>query len=288
MADDTVRGALRRARDRLTAADVEHAELEAEVLLRHALSPDALLNRASLYTRLVDLIDDASAGRYEALIERRLAHEPSPYITGRREFYGLDFKVTPDVLIPRPETELLVECALKARAAQSPEPVIVDVGTGSGAIAIAIASALPNARVIATDVSEAALAVARDNAVTNDVEGRVVLLLGDLLAPLDMPVDVIVANLPYVTTPDWEALEPELREHEPRLALDGGDDGLDLIRRLLAQTPAHLKQGGAVCLEFGIGQRDAIVALGRAAFPEARIEIYDDFSGIPRVIVVET
>ena len=285
---ETVRQALSRAWDRLTAADIEYAELEAEVLLRYALAPDRRLMRADLYTRLGDAIDNASAARYENLIARRLAHEPSAYITGHREFYGLDFHVTPDVLIPRPETELLVECALKTHAAQHPEPVIVDVGTGSGAIAIAIASALPNARVIATDVSEAALSVARVNAHKHEMEGRIVLLQGDLLSPIETAVDLVVANLPYVTTPDWQALEPELREHEPRLALDGGNDGLDLIRRLLTQAHSYLKPGGAVCLEFGIGQRDAIVALARAAFSDARIEVNDDFSGTPRVLVIET
>jgi release factor glutamine methyltransferase len=285
---ETVREALSRAWDRLTAADIEYAELEAEVLLRHALAPDRRLTRADLYTRLGDAMDNASAARYDALIERRLAHEPSAYITGHREFYGLDFRVTPDVLIPRPETELLVECALKTSAAQGSEPVIVDVGTGAGAIAVAIATALPEARIIATDVSETALSVARENASQHDMGGRIVFLQGDLLSPIETAVDVIVANLPYVTTPDWQALEPELRKHEPRLALDGGYDGLDLIRRLLAEAPSHLRPAGAVCLEFGVGQRDAIVTLARSAFPEGRFEVHDDFSGIPRVIVIET
>jgi release factor glutamine methyltransferase len=137
-------------------------------------------------------------------------------------------------------------------------------------------------------VSEAALAVARANAHRHKVERRIVFLAGDLLSPIETAVDLIVANLPYVTTPDWQALEPELREHEPRLALDGGDDGLDPIRRLLDQAPAHLKAGGAVCLEFGIGQREAILALAHAAFPKERIEVHNDFSGIPRLLVIET
>jgi release factor glutamine methyltransferase len=287
MADMTVREALSRAWDRLTAADIEYAELEAEVLLRHALSPHAPIARASLYTRLGDLIDDAAIDRYEALIGRRLDHEPSAYILGQREFYGLDFRVSPDVLIPRPETELVVESVLELPAA-SGRPVIVDVGTGSGAIGIALATALPDASIIGTDVSASALEIARDNARRHEVDGRILFLHGDLLSPLEAPVDVVAANLPYVTTGDWDALEPELHDHEPRLALDGGADGLDLIRQLLKQAPAYLRQGGAVVLEFGIGQRDAICELATDAFPSARITVHEDFSGIPRVLTIET
>jgi len=163
MANITVREILGRAWDRLTAADIEYAELEAEVLLRHALSPNAAMARAGLYSRLGDAIDDASIDRFEALIGRRMDHEPSAYIIGRREFYGLDFRVSPDVLIPRPETELLVETVLKLSAA-SGRSVTVDVGTGSGAIAITLATALHQAHLIATDASGPALELARDNA----------------------------------------------------------------------------------------------------------------------------
>jgi release factor glutamine methyltransferase len=287
MADITVREALSRAWDRLTAADIEYAELEAEVLLRCALSPHAPLARAGLYARLGDLIDDDAIDRYEALIDRRLDHEPSAYILGRREFYGLDFRVSPDVLIPRPETELVVERVLKLPAA-SGRPVIVDVGTGSGAIGIALATALPDASIIGTDVSASALELARDNARRHKVDGRILFLHGDLLSPLEAPVDVIAANLPYVTTGDWDVLEPELHDHEPRLALDGGADGLDLIRQLLKQAPDYLRTDGAVVLEFGIGQRDAIIALVRGAFPGAGITVVEDFSGIPRVLTIET
>jgi len=287
MADITVREILSRAWDRLTAADIEYAELEAEVLLRHALAPEAALARAGLYSRLGDAIDDVSIDRYEALIGRRLDHEPSAYIIGRREFYGLDFRVSSDVLIPRPETELLVETVLKLPAA-SGRSVIVDVGTGSGAIAIALASALHQAQLIGTDASGPALEIARYNARRHEYDDRIVFLEGDLLSPLEAPVDVIAANLPYVTTDDWVALEPELHDHEPRLALDGGADGLDLIRTLLKQASDYLRPGGALVLEFGIGQRDAICALASDAFPGARITVQEDFSAIPRVLTIET
>ena len=287
MADITIREALSRAWDRLTAADIEYAELEAEVLLRHALAAGAGMSRARLYTRLGELIGDDALDQYEALIGRRLDREPSAYIIGRREFYGLDLRVTPDVLIPRPETELLVETVLKLPPA-SGRSVIVDVGTGSGAIAIALATALPQAHLIATDLSDKALEIARDNARRHEVDDRILFLQGDLLSPLEAPVDVIAANLPYVTTGDWDALEPELHDHEPRLALDGGADGLDLIRTLLKQAPGYLRASGAVVLEFGIGQRDAIRALADDAFPGARIVVHDDFSAIPRVLTIET
>ncbi len=163
-----------------------------------------------------------------SLLERRLAHEPTAYIVGRREFYGLDLETTPAALIPRPETELLVREAIARRR----EPLlIVDVGTGNGAIAVALAVHLPQAALVAIDLSRGALALAVRNARRHGVESRVSFLQADLLAPLAQPADIIVANLPYVCTADWEALPPEIREHEPRCALDGGPDGLREIGR---------------------------------------------------------
>jgi release factor glutamine methyltransferase len=224
------------------------------------------------------------------LVRRRLSHEPSAYITGQREFYGLDFQVNRDVLIPRPETETLVETALELAAQQGPKGVgseqamrIGDIGTGSGAVAIALAVHLPSAHIFATDISPAALEVARDNAAHHGVEQRIEFLQGDLLEPLQTTVHLLVANLPYVRTDEWRELPPELRLHEPRLALDGGVDGLDLIRRLLAGASRALEPGGAVCLEFGTGQQNAILALAREAFASATIR--PDLVGRPRVLV---
>ena len=162
-------------------------------------------------------------------------------------------------------------------------PVITDMGTGSGAIAIALATQLPAARIYAIDSSAAALAVARRNAARHEADGRITFLKGDLLAPLPQRVDAIAANLPYVTTADWQALPPEIRDHEPRGALDGGADGLDVIRRMLERAPAHLLPGGAVCLEFGVGQEDALVGYARRFFGTAAV--LPDLGGRPRVLI---
>ncbi len=186
----TLRAAARAARDRLLASGVAdnevEAEIEAEVLLRHAIDADGKATKAYLYARYEDEIEPTADERFEALIARRLAHEPSAYITGRREFYGLEFKVTPDVLIPRPETELLVDSALKL-AQHEPQRTrlrIADIGTGSGAIAVALAKALPQAEVYATDASRAALAVATENARRHGVERRIAFRAGHLLTPI--------------------------------------------------------------------------------------------------------
>lgn len=285
----TGRGVLAEGRQRLEAGGIEDAVLEAEVLLRAAMGGEEPVSRAHLYQRLAEPLDVVSAGRFEAFLLRRLSHEPSAYITGHREFYGLDFIVSPDVLIPRPETELLVDTAAKAISGVTRrQPAVADIGTGSGAIAVALATRVPSAVVYATDASMAALAIARSNARRHGVESRIAFRHGDLLLPLDSRVDVIAANLPYVTTDDWRGLSPELREHEPRLALDGGQDGLDLVRALLRQAPRYLRAGGVVCLEFGVGQRDAIVEAARSAIPKATTNVIDDFAGIPRVLVVQT
>ncbi|HEX5370878.1 MAG TPA: peptide chain release factor N(5)-glutamine methyltransferase [Dehalococcoidia bacterium] len=283
----TLRQALLDARARLDAALIEEAELEADLLLRHAMGG---LGRAALFQRLGDSLDAATATCYEALLARRLAHEPSAYITGHREFYGLEFAVTSDVLIPRPETETLVEAVIELAKALPPAhrgPLIADVGTGSGAIAVALAVSLPCAEVWATDASWAALEVARSNARRNGVERRIALRHGDLLLPLDQRLDVIVANLPYVSSEDWSRLEPELREHEPRLALDGGTNGLDLIASLLHQAPGYLRPHGAIVLEFALGQETAVERLTRAALPGATLRVLDDLTHRPRALVAE-
>ena len=306
----TLRAAGRAARDRLLAAgvieDEVEAEIEAEVLLRYALetsapesgdgpparrvsAPGRGVTRSALYARYEDAIEPQVAEQFEALVTRRLGREPSAYITGRREFYGLEFKVTPDVLIPRPETEQVVESALKL-ARYEPQRArlrIADIGTGSGAIAVSLAKALPRAEVSATDISRAALGVAAENARRHGVERRIAFRAGHLLTPLHDYVDLIVANLPYVTTADWSRLEPELREHEPRLALDGGSDGLDLIRDLLRQAPRYLRPGGHVLLEIGEGQVEPLAAFIRDALPPRTLwNAETDFAGIPRVLSV--
>ena len=275
--------ALHEATEALRAAGIEDARLEAEVLLRHTLH----LDRAHLYARLQEDLSPADQAAFHSLLARRLAREPTAYIVGQREFYGLDLETTPAALIPRPETELLVEEAL-ARARRFERPLIVDVGTGNGAIAVALAVHLPQAVLVAIDLSREALALAVRNARRHGVEGRIIFLQADLLAPLAQTVDLIVANLPYVRSGDWEALPPEIREHEPRAALDGGPDGLREIERLLEQAPSCLRAGGSLLVELGPPQAAPALALARRCFPGAAARILPDAAGLDRLLAVDT
>ena len=283
----SLREAFVQARRRLAAGGIDDPELEAEVLLRHALALTGdQVTRSAFFSRFEEALSPPVAQRFDSFLVRRLAREPSAYITGRREFYGLDFLVTPDVLVPRPETEALVELAIATgRSHAGRRFSVADAGTGSGAIAVALAASLPHAEVYATDLSERALAVARRNAERHLVDRRISFLHGDLLLPLASHVDLIAANLPYVSTGDWHALPPELHDYEPRLALDGGSAGLDLIASLLHQAPRYLRRPGAVLLEFGDGQSEAVLALAQAALPGAEVRIANDLGGRPRVLV---
>ncbi len=269
----------------LADARSDEAGLESELLFAHALNTD----RTHLYQRLRDELTPQAESAFDALLQRRLAHEPTPYILGHKEFYGLEFEVTPDAIIPRPETETLVELVLDcARSASAREMRIADVGVGCGAIAVALAVNLSEAEIIAIDISPQALALARRNAQRHTVADRIRFLEGDLLEPLDALVDVIVANLPYVRSGDFEAAPPEINEHEPRLGLDGGPDGLRLIERMLRDVPPHLKPGGALFAEIGEEQGIAAREVALAAFPQARIEVKQDLSRLDRVLVVRT
>lgn len=281
-----VREALREGERLLGTAGSDEAELEAELLLRHAMGID----RVHLYQRLTGALPPEPYAVYRMLLDRRLAHEPTAYILGRREFFGLEFEVTPAALIPRPETEMLVELVITfARERFSDGRFsLADIGVGCGAIAVAIAHEAPGAGIVAVDVSKRALALARRNARRHGVEERIRFLHGDLLAPLQTPVDVIAANLPYVRASDWRATPPEIREHEPRRALEGGADGLKLIRRLIAEAPVCLKPGGALFAEIGDEQGAAALALARHAFPHARVEVKQDLAGLDRVLAVYT
>jgi release factor glutamine methyltransferase len=289
----TAAAALRQTRDQLSAAGIEDAAVEAELLLRQALRSHThdLPSRASLYQRLRQPLGTEALAALAALAQRRLKGEPTAYITGVREFRGLDFEVTPDVLIPRPETELLVDKAVEwvtSNALPGASPVIADIGTGSGAVAVALAKEIPGATLLATDISRDALATARRNARRHGVERRITFLHGDLLLPVHCYVDLIVANLPYVTDRDWAILASEVRDHEPAVALLGGEDGLALIRSLLQQAHRYLQPGGGVFLEFGAGQKDCLTALAQRLFPRAKIEVAPDFAGIPRALSVST
>jgi release factor glutamine methyltransferase len=256
----------------------DRARLDAEILLLNLLGKGI----AWLMAHSEEELSGEQAAHYLKLIERRFNGEPIQYITGRAEFYGLPFRVTPDVLIPRPETEHLVEQTL-AFAARFQAPRVVDVGTGSGAIAIALAHHLPNATITAIDISAAALPIARENAKLNGVSHRIGFLEGDLLGPVaGEQFDIVVSNPPYVPLADHDSLAVEVRDHEPALALFAGGDGLDIYRRLIPAAFAVLVPRGHVALEIGFGQSPAIGEL-LAASGFTGIEFVRDLQGIPRV-----
>lgn len=261
-----------------TGPHPERARRDAETLLLHMIERD----RAYLMTHPEATLNAEGAVRYYALVERRLRGEPIQYILGECEFFGLPFTVNRDVLIPRPETEHLVEKAIEFAAAFH-APRIVDIGTGSGAIAIALAHQLPAAQIAATDRSAAALEVARKNAARNGVAERIRFVEGDLLEPLaDAEFDLVVSNPPYVAETDRDTLAVEVCEHEPATALFAGSDGLDIYRRLIPAAHRVLAQSGFMALEIGCGQAEAIRALlSDAGFTQ--IEFSKDLQGIDRV-----
>ena len=280
----TLREALHRAAKALDAQDIPDARLEAELLAMAVLGID----RARLYTLLPEELSENEAAALNELLERRLKREPAAYIRASREFFGLEFYVDQRVLIPRPETELLVERAIEYVTRRFPDGggMIADIGTGSGAIAISLAKHLPKARIYAIDISPKALEVASLNCRRHSVSVR--LLEGDLLEPLPEPVDLIVANLPYVAEEEMLHLHEEIRLYEPGLALEGGPDGLEVVRRLLKQAPAKLRPGGAVMLEIGSEQGEVVLEAAGKQLPEAEIKVCPDLAGLDRLLVVET
>ena len=269
----TVRQALDRATLELEASSLKPRR-DAELLLMHVLGWD----RTALLTRPERELSGAEMLQYQALLTRRRAAEPMQYITGVQEFFGLDFKVTRDVLIPRAETELVVE-ALLHRVDRDQRLRIADVGTGSGAIAIALAIALPNSQITAIDLSAPALAVARENAERHGVEERLRFLRADLLeGSTPRSFDAVVSNPPYIA--DGEVLEAQVRDYEPAAALYAGPTGLEVYERLIPQAREMLTPGGWLILEIGYGQRDA---LGRMLREWADLSFQEDLQGIPRV-----
>ncbi|MFN2289630.1 MAG: peptide chain release factor N(5)-glutamine methyltransferase [Anaerolineae bacterium] len=279
-----IREALTQASQSLQRENVDSPRLDAEVLLAHVLDT----NRAKVLAWPDRQLTPKQLTQYRNLINRRARREPLAYILGHREFYGLDLVVDPRVLVPRPETEVLVEEALRM-AHQFKEPLrIADVGAGSGAIAVALATHLPEAVVYALDASPGALEITAANAQRHGVSHRVHCLQGHLLAPLPESVHLITANLPYVAAGEWEALAPEIREYEPRDALVGGEDGLELIRDLLATAAPHLKPGGGILLEIGASQGTQAMAAASGHFPGAQLALRQDYAGLDRVLVVKT
>jgi len=246
------------------------------------------ISRSYLFTHRDEPVGVEDIEAYRRLLDRRLERAPLAHITGHREFYGLDFYVDRRVLIPRPETETLVEECLKLlRRDGLVAPLLADIGTGSGTIAVALACHLPEAKVYATDLSPQALEVAAINCRRHGVGDRVALLGGNLLEPLPEPVDMVLANLPYIPTDILPTLAPEVAFYEPRLALDGGPEGLDLVRGLLVQAPLRLRWGGRVLLEIGADQGASAARAAGEAMPGAKIRVVRDLAGLDRLVVVE-
>lgn len=271
------------ARARLVRAGIPHDEaaLDAEVLARHVLSCD----RATLLTRANDPLPSAFGRLYDELVRRRAVREPVAYIIGHREFWGLEFDVTPDVLIPRPETELVIEEALSVFPHKPVVRTIIDVGTGSGCLAVVLAIEFASSGVTAIDSSPAALDVARHNADRHNVSERVSLVHGDLLQGVHLSADLIVSNPPYVPDGDAATLQPEVAHFEPASALYAGPDGLGTIRALLAEARDCLAPEGRLIVEFGFGQESAVREAARqSGWTTERVR--RDLQGIPRVAVL--
>jgi release factor glutamine methyltransferase len=282
--------------------------LEAEILLAHVLG----IERIDLYLKYDQPVGEAERAAYRDLVRRRAGGEPTRYLTGGCEFMSLAMKVTPACLIPRPETELLVEEVLRlagvrrqtpaamaapaagAAAADGPAAPTapwsaIDLCTGCGCVAVSLAAYLPHSRITATDLSPEALAVARTNAEAHGVAGRMTLLEGDLYEPLDaadaQPADVLAANPPYVAQAEWESLAPEIRLHEPRAALVAGPAGTEIIERILKGAPAYLKPGGALLVEIGDKQGAAVAQKAAAVRGLADVRIVKDYAGLDRILL---
>jgi len=264
--------------DALAAGCIDDPRFEAELLLTAALN----IKKSELVLYQSKSVEDKNFKHYQELVRRRLKHEPTAYILGNQPFLGLNIIVNRTVLIPRPETELLAEQALKVTSHESPV-IIADIGTGSGCIAVALAKGLPQAEVYAIDASNDALKVAKQNAEQYHVADRCHFIKGNLLEPLKEPVDLIVSNPPYIPSDEIKKLQPEVKDWEPKQALDGGKDGLDYIRKIIAESPKHLKPNGRLMMEFGFGQAAEIEKLAAASF--AKSEIVQDYAGIPRILI---
>jgi release factor glutamine methyltransferase len=267
----------------LAEAGVPDPLAEAEFLLTHILK----CTRPGLFLEPARLLTDGEAASFKEAVERRKKREPAQYITGDVEFRGHTIKVTRATLIPRPETELVVDEALEAAGAMGGNALVVDLCTGSGCIAISVAAELEGSRVYATDISTAALEVARENAVLNGVAGHVEFLEGDLFAPLPGrlkgAVDIIISNPPYVSLPEMEGLAPEVRDFEPGTALLGGADGLDFLRRIIEEAPVYMKKGGLLIMEIGYSQSEKVREMAGKDGRYEEVTLRKDYSGIERI-----
>lgn len=279
----TILKLLKWTEERFKKEGISSPRLEAEVLLAETLG----LDRVGLYVNFDRPLEPAELSRYKEIVKRRLQREPLAYITGKKEFWSLTFKVTPDVLIPRPETETLIEEALKIASTleKDRDPLkILEIGTGSGAIIIVLARELPSAHLVATDISEKALAIARENAFHHGVAERIQFIKGDLFPANGQTYDLILTNPPYIPRRHVATLPPEVRIFEPPLAWDGGEDGLDFYRRILSQVDGYLKAQGWFLAEIGAGQEEEIKKIVKE-IPSLDSPLFvPDLSGIKRVI----
>jgi release factor glutamine methyltransferase len=292
--DRSVRALLKHGVEYLRAAKVPSHTLAAELLLLHVTSRD----RAWLYGHPEEVLVESAAKKYSDLLSRRASGVPTQHLTGKQEFWGLDFEVSPDVLIPRPETEHVIEVALDRLAVREMRSgrqqllngenvTLVDIGTGSGCIAIALTKELPAATVYATDISEPALQIARRNAARHDLSDRIQFLRSNLLESLpSLLFDLIVSNPPYIGRREAATLPIDVREHEPHAALFGGEEGYELYGALISQAGLHLKPGGLLVLELGYNSLPAVEPLLDSAH-WANVGVTDDLAGIPRVISAE-
>ncbi len=277
--------ALNQATNDLAAHNIDSAHLEAELLLAYVLN----LERVGLHINSRQIMSPEQIVAYSGLIKRRINHEPTAYITGHKEFFGIDFIITPNTIIPRPDTELLVEKAIELARTKLPEScLIADIGTGCGAIAIALAKHLTKARIYATDISAPALEVAGSNCQRHGVSERVILLRGDVLEPLPEPVHLIVSNLPYIRESELPAMPPEIAMYEPRIAFAGGRDGLRLVEKLLSQVNGKLLNNGTVLIEIGYDQGLAVSELAIKYFPKAKVSVTTDLSALDRLVYISS
>jgi release factor glutamine methyltransferase len=286
MPNTNIKDLLSEATARLRAAGCDTPRLDAEVLLAFAMGKE----RIWLFAHDDELPPASAARNFQDYAGRRASREPLAYIIGRKEFYGRAFAVNPHVLIPRPETELLVEETVRLAMQRFPNDTfsIADIGTGSGCIAVSLAASLPSAHIYAVDASPEALRVAVQNAQRWQMNERISFLAGDGTAPLADRVDILVSNPPYLTTSEYKHTAPEIRLYEPSLALTAGEDGLAVIRPLLQSAPERLRPGGLLLMEIGARQGEAVLKIAALVFPVATRRLVKDLAGHERVLEIMT
>ena len=262
---------------------IDDPHLEAEILLAHALKTE----RIKLYIDFEKEPDRAALESFKSYIARRIKREPSAYITGHKYFMSLDLKITPDVLIPRPETELLIENAIELSKIINGKMSALDIGTGSGAIAVSLAKFIDNIEICATDSSKKALDVALENARKHKVEGKIKFIETDLFPTNGQKFDIIISNPPYIRSSDINGLQPEVRDFEPSAALDGGADGLEYYRRIIGTAGNYLKEDGSLILEIGADQSTAVTGIINEKLKPKNVLVKKDISGLDRVVIAD-